>query len=236
MFYSEFSEDYEQIFPFSEGVFSFLNDYLHDENRKILDIGCATGHYCGKFTAAGYKITGIDLDRDMIRTAVKLYPDSDYLELNLTDIYKLQPGFGMVYSIGNVMAHVSADDFEKFLNFLKEKMLSGGIWIFQVINWDYILKKESFTFPEIKTKDKIFLRNYSNIGVENLLFNTELKSLDSGRVVFKESISMYPVSSERYLSIHKDAGFELVGHFSDYNKAPFNPDMHSADIYVFQLK
>ncbi len=234
MFYSEFSEDYEQIFPFSDGVFSFLRDYVPGENIKILDIGCATGHYSGKFAAEGFETTGIDLDGDMISKAVKTYPDANYYKMNLTDILQLKDTFGMVYSTGNVMAHVSEDEFKEFLGHLKIKMTDNGVWIFQVINWDYILKQKSFTFPEIKTKDKVFLRNYSDIGEGKLLFNTELKSITEERVVFKDSVSLYPVFPQKYLSIHRDAGFELLGHFSDYSKTPFDPKRHSADIYVFR--
>ncbi len=234
MFYSDFSEDYEQIFPFSNGVFSFLRGYVPGENIKILDIGCATGHYSGKFAAEGFKTTGIDLDGDMINKALKTYPDANFYKMNLTDILQLKDNFGMVYSTGNVMAHVSEDEFKGFLSHLKIKMTDNGVWIFQVINWDYILQQKSFTFPEIRTKDKIFLRNYSDIGKGKLLFNTELRSMTEERVVFKDSVSLYPVNTQKYLSIHRDSGFELLGHFSDYSKTPFDPNRHSADIYVFR--
>ena len=235
MFYSKFSEDYEQIFPFNEKVFSFIKEYLPSNNTNILDIGCATGHYCGKFAGDGYKITGIDLDPDMIRTAAGTYPDVNFKVLNLVDIASLNIKFGMVYSTGNVMAHVSIDDFKSFLTSLKKNMSDSGIWIFQVINWDYILQLDSYTFSEIETKEKIFLRHYSDINKNTLIFNTELKDKNSGKIVFKDKVTMYPVPSEKYLSLHKEAGFELLGHYADYGKSTFNSRNFSADIYVFKL-
>ena len=146
MFYSKFSEDYEQIFPFNEKIYFFLKSFLPSANTSILDIGCATGHYCGKFTADGYNISGIDLDQGMIQTAVGKYPGVNFKVLNLVDIASLNTGFGMVYSTGNVMAHISIAEFKIFLSSLKRKMPGGGIWIFQVINWDYILQQNSYTF------------------------------------------------------------------------------------------
>ena len=95
---------------------------------------------------------------------------------------------------------------------------------------------DSFTFPEIETEDKIFLRHYSDINKSTLIFNTELKNNSSGNIVFKDKVTMYPVPSEKYLSIHTDAGFELLGHYSDYRKSLFIKDNFSADIYVFKLK
>jgi len=223
MFYSKFSADYEQIFPFNKKVYSFLKSYLSSNKTKILDIGCATGHYCGKFVSDGYKITGIDLDSDMINTAVQTYPNAVFKVLNLTDIAALIEKYSMVYSTGNVMAHVSIEDLKSFLNILKQKMSDGGIWIFQVINWDYVLQQENFTFPEIETKGKIFLRHYSDINKNTLIFNTELKDKTTGKTVFKDNI-------------HEESGFELMGHFSDYGKTAFNSSNFSADIYVFKLK
>lgn len=235
MFYSKFSKDYEQIFPFNERVFSFLKGYLQSNNTNILDIGCATGHYCGRFAADGYKITGIDLDPDMIRTAVNIYPDADFEVLNLIDIASLTTEFDMVYSTGNVMAHVSIDDFKSFLTSLNKNMSDDAVWIFQVINWDYILQLDNYTFSEIETKEKVFLRHYSEISKDTLVFNTELKDKNSGKIVFKDKVTMYPVPSEKYLSLHKEAGFELLGHYADYGKSDFVSSNFSADIYVFKL-
>ena len=236
MFYSKFSNDYEQIFPFNEKVYSFLKDYLPSANTNILDIGCATGHYCGKFAADGYKITGIDLDPDMIHTAARTYPEANFKLLNLINIASLTTEFGMVYSTGNVMAHVSISEFKSFLASLKKNMTDDGIWIFQVINWDYILRLDNYTFPEIETKEKVFLRHYSEISKDTLVFNTELKDKNSGKIVFKDKVTMYPVLSEKYLSLHKEAGFELLGHYADYGKSAFNSSIFSADIYVYQKK
>ena len=236
MFYSKFSADYEQIFPFSEKVYSFIKSYLPSKDTNILDIGCATGHYCGKFASDGYKITGIDLDSDMIQTAVKTYPNADFKVLNLTDIAALTEKYSMVYSTGNVMAHVSIEDFKSFLNSIKKNMSDGGIWIFQVINWDYILLKDSFSFPEIETEEKIFLRHYSDINKNTIVFNTELKDKTTGTTVFKDKVTMYPVPSKKYISIHKEGGFELLGHYSDFEKTAFNSNNFSADIYVFKIK
>ena len=48
-------------------------------------------------------------------------------------------------------------------------------------------------------------------------------------------VTMYPVTSEKYLSLHKEAGFELLGHYADYGKSAFKSSNFSADIYVFKL-
>ena len=234
MFYSDFAEDYEQIFPLQEKVFSFLKNYAASGNSAVLDIGCATGHYCGRFIEDGYRVTGIDLDTGMIQAARQKYPDPVFKVMNLMDLAHVGGIFELVYSIGNVMAHVSESSFSHFLQLLKEKMHNDSVWIFQVINWDYILGKQNFTFPVIETADKLFLRTYTDITNSSLSFNTRLKRKISGEIIFEDSVTLYPVPSERYISFHREAGFKLTGHYADFGKATFDKDTFSAGIYVFK--
>lgn len=235
MFYKNFADDYEKIFPFREITFQFLKSFLTSPEAKIIDIGCATGHYCGRFSKEGYSVSGIDLDAEMIRTARKNYRSSDFSVLNLTDIDSIDGTFDMVYSTGNVLAHVDETCLKLFLSSIKQKMNSTGTWIFQVINWDYILKLKEFDFPVIETETKEFIRKYTDISEKELTFHTELINKKDRDSVFKDSVKMYPLPSDKYINIHKSEGFKLVGHFADFSKKTFNSGNFSADIYVFSL-
>jgi len=75
MFYSDFADDYEEIFPFRENTYKFISKMIDSGKKDILDIGCGTGHYCGRFAGDGFDACGIDLDREMINTARKKYPE-----------------------------------------------------------------------------------------------------------------------------------------------------------------
>lgn len=235
MFYTNFAKDYEEIFPYRENIYSFLHSYLKTKNTRILDIGCATGHYCGKFSSEGYNVSGIDLDSAMIDMARKYYRDPEFKVLNLTDLQKIKITFDLVYSTGNVMAHISAEDFTSFLQSLKRKLTERGIWIFQVINWDYILKLNEFDFPIIETGSKIFHRKYTEITSKDLIFTSELKNKPDGTSVFKDKVRMYPLSSEAYIKMHENMGFKLLGQYKDYRGGEYSPLEFSANIFVFTL-
>ncbi|MBI9097660.1 MAG: class I SAM-dependent methyltransferase [Spirochaetaceae bacterium] len=235
MFYTDFAEDYEKIFPFRENIYSFLKAYLPPQGKRILDIGCATGHYCGRFASEGYIPLGIDLDSQMIKSASTNYTSADFRILDLTKIDSIESEFDLIYSTGNVMAHISESDFLSFLKSIKRKMTKSGIWIFQVINWDFILTQQEFTFPVIETDSKSFHRKYTEIGEKELIFHTELTNRETGKSVFKDKVTMYPLPSYKYIDIHERAGFQLRGHFSDYSETPFFSSNFSADIYVFSL-
>ncbi|MBI9101099.1 MAG: class I SAM-dependent methyltransferase [Spirochaetales bacterium] len=273
MFYTDFSEDYNEIFPFSRDVYSLLEGFLFSgdtpearlyteacpatgpsidslkgleshitRKRRVLDLGCGTGKYCGKFTSGGTRTTGIDLDSGMIKKARESFPDSDFRVMNLTEISSLvqekQSGgpspFDLIYSTGNVMAHIDCNSFKGFLPEMKKLLSPGGIWIFQVMNWEFILKQDFFRFPEIESRTKVFSRTYTDISEEKLSFNTELKNKSDGESVFKESVTLYPVQCEEYIRMHEEEGFKLMGHYGNYEKGPFKPEIFSAAIYVFQ--
>ena len=59
-FYSQFAEYYEQVFPFRDEVYLFLKSRLGQNSGKILDVGCGSGHYCGRFSSEGFSAVGID--------------------------------------------------------------------------------------------------------------------------------------------------------------------------------
>lgn len=235
MFYTDFAQDYEEIFPFSLQTYTFLKKYMKEGAADILDIGCGTGHYCGRFAEDGHVVTGIDLDGAMIQNARGNYPKSDFSVLDLNEIQSIDKQFDLVYSTGNVLSHVSGESLEIFLMELRKKLKKDSLWIFQVINWDYILPLKEFSFPVIETEGRRFIRNYKDIREQELEFHTELQDKKDKRPLFKDSVTMYPLCSKTLLELHKSMGFQLIGHFSDFSGKEFQSDLFSADIYVFSM-
>ena len=233
-FYSSFAQYYESIFPFKKFVFDFLNYYANPETRDILDVGCGTGHYADHFAQAGYHVIGIDLDAAMIDYARQHYPDTHFLALNMLDIQSLEQPFDFIYCIGNTATHLKQDQFDIFVQSAYNKLRSGGIWLFQVLNWDCVTRQQEYIFPVLYAdNEKIkFIRKYSDISNDSVIFNTEL--VDRGYVIFKEFTEMYPISSQEYLDIHHSHQFRLLDHFANFKRTPFNPRVDSANIFVFQ--
>ena len=130
-FYSDFAGHYEKIFPYREGVFAFLDQWLPRSGR-VLDVGCGTGRYCGKLNQAGRACVGIDLDPGMIGEAERLNPGADFQILGMEEIHLLAAGtFTGVMCIGNVLPHLPAGRLAAFLMDVKQLLAPGGVWIFQ---------------------------------------------------------------------------------------------------------
>jgi len=233
-FYSTFADYYESVFPFKQATFEFLESHLRGDSPGILDVGCGTGLYAARFADAGLDATGIDLDSEMIRYAEEHYGNASFLRLNMTEAGTLDGGFSLAYSIGNVVPHLSRDQFIGFLESLSGLLLAEGRWVVQVVNWDFIIKQAEYEFPvkRIDGGKMEFLREYTHISDTTVTFKTTLRSGD--KVVFDEESVLHPITSEDYISLHRDAGFRLTGHYCDYNRTAYGPGLDKANIMVFQ--
>jgi len=223
-FYAEFAEHYEAIFPFSETAYTLLRRYILPEQRRCLDVGCGTGHYCGRLAVDGFDAVGIDLDAAMITYARRRYPQAAFHALNMRDIADLlstdragladrEARFDAAFCIGNTAAHLAP-------------------WILQVMNWDYVLERETFAFPLIETSQGLtFHREYRAVSEAQVTFHTRLQS--GANIIFEDEVLLYPLRSADIAHLHQRRGFTSRAHFGSYAGAPFDPAEFSANIFVF---
>ena len=187
-FYSKFSEYYELVFPFREEVCRFLKSYAGSPGNTLLDVGCGPGHYCGRFASEGFSATGIDLDEAMITEAQQRYPEAEFRCLDMRRVDELGGQFDCIWSIGNVMAHLPADDLAPFISKIHNRLKPGGHWIMQVMNWDALKGLTEYDFPvrtiEADGSKATFHRRYSSITHESLQFTFSLMGDES--MMFEE--------------------------------------------------
>ena len=231
-FYSKLAAVYSLIFPFREPVHQFLKKRLPPGRTFVLDVGCGTGHYTARFAHEGYSVLGIDLDGEMIRVARQRHAGGSFRVLNMLDIDGLEGSFDLIFCIGNTVAHLPRKDFETFVHRVYRKLGRDGLWIFQVRNWDYVLKLESYDFPVLEADDGIrFHRRYFDITPDRLLFETRLTA--GRRPLFEERVSLYPIRTEHYVEIHEKCGFHLQEHFADFAGTRYVASKDSANVFVF---
>lgn len=232
-FYTEFAAHYEAIFPFSEVVYGFLQDRLAAPPARVLDVGCGTGHYAGRLAEAGYAVVGVDLDPAMIGYAKAHYPGVTFRVMDMAEIGSLDGTFESVACIGNTAAHLTQAAFGDFVAAVAAKLRSGGPWILQVMNWDYVLTQDTVTFPVIEgDAGAVFYRAYRDISESQVTFATRLEV--DGRVVFEDAVPLHPMRSTEIIALHAAHGFAMRGHYGSYGEAPFDPGTFSADIYVWE--
>ncbi|MBT4482497.1 MAG: class I SAM-dependent methyltransferase [Candidatus Latescibacteria bacterium] len=232
--YSKFSNYYELIFPFKTQTYSFLSSYLTGDNSRILDIGCGTGHYIGRFAEQGHFSTGVDIDKSMIEYATNSYPQAAFLNLDMLNIHSVNESFNLIYSIGNVVSYLSQNQSLKFLNSVYNALAQGGVWIFQTVNWDNILKNQEYVFPVIyrQNRDIKFSRRYNKISEHKINFQTALEY--DNQKVFEDSHTLYPVKENDNKIFHRNIGFKFLAHYGDFNRNPYDLKSSPASIFVYQ--
>lgn len=235
-FYSTFADYYEQVFPFRDAVYGFLKEHAGPGGSRVLDAGCGPGHYCGRFASDGFQACGIDLDEAMIRAAKARYPEASFSCLDIRAIASTGSGFSLVWSIGNVLAHLKPDELADCISGIYGMLSPGGRWVMQVMNWEPLLDCKAFRFPEkmVRADERIcrFSRAYTAIGEDAVTFSFSLTS--GSEVLFEERLTLYPSTAEKILHDHRDAGFLPVGSYSDYEMSPVRDDPGSGLVMVFR--
>jgi SAM-dependent methyltransferase len=232
-FYSDFAEYYEEVFPFEEPVYEFLLERLPDGGR-VLDVGCGTGDYCGKLTGAGLDAVGIDLDPEMIAAARLRHSGLEFHAMDMLGVGALDGPFAGAFCIGNVISHITHGELDTFLSDLASLLVPGAPWVMQLVNWDYLLTKESHRFPDVPIRDGkiVFERRYPSIDEENVTFVTRLQGRDEA--VFEGAIELHPLCTEKCVRLHEKRGFLMLDHLGSFRGKGFEPGVPSSSIFVFR--
>lgn len=233
-FYSEFAGYYDAVFPFDEDAYSFIRNRFPATAKRVLDIGCGTGDYCGRLASQGYETLGIDLDQWMIERARKAYPACEFRVLGMEDIGSIGGQFGAAYCVGNVASHVASYRLSNFFWALRERLTSGATWVLQTVNWDFVLGQTSYKFPDISVEgtELVFERSYPEISDEKVLFRTRLREV--AKTVFEGQVTLFPMRADDYVQAHGEAGFELVAHKGSFCGDDFDPGRMSSSVLVFR--
>jgi SAM-dependent methyltransferase len=233
-FYSDFAGSYEEIFPFRKEAAAFLDHWLPDRGR-VLDVGCGTGRYCRHLDGTGRRSVGIDLDPGMIEEAQRLHPAGDFRIMGMQEIGLLSQGaYDGVFCIGNVLPHLPTENLDAFLAAVRDLLRPDGVWLFQIVNFDPILGFDEYVFPPIRPGDGslVFRRIYREITPQSLVFRTVLER--DGEEIFSGETVLHPCTSEELTARHRQAGFRLRAHVSDWSGRRYVAGSGGGSIFVWE--
>jgi len=236
MAYLDIAKQYDQIFLFSQVKIDFLNHYLPTDGN-VLDFGCGTGKMTDILNQPQRPVVGIDIDPTMISEAKRLRPNTSFLQNSMTalNLDELKPQ--AAFCVGNTLAYLQKKELVDFLTKLYQVLPENGVWIFQTLNWDYVLDQEEiYKFPDLKVEGvqepTIFRRWYDHISPEVLHFHRQI--WQNSELISDEMDQLHPQTSNHYDQIHQAVGFKLVGSFANFKGDPLITSNDSASIKVFR--
>ncbi len=181
-FYSQIVQAYDAIFPLNEKQLDFVEGALGGRllSKSILDIGCGTGSLSIAMGRRSAKVRSFDFDEQMIRKAEEKRPqalDVRFQQGDMRQIDQLYPGisYDAVLCFGNTLVHLSSiDEVEDVFKQVANRLVDGGKFLLQIVNYDRVIKDMVDALPTIETDKYTFVRNYIHRPDGNIDFNTIL--------------------------------------------------------------
>ena len=145
------------------------------KGKKILDIGCGTGHFSHILQKQGAKVIGIDSSKEMINIAKNNYPSIKFYNLSVENLNKLEDSnFDYVIAIMVFLCFNNKDKINLSLRKINKKLRKNGELI--IIDL-HPCAKRSFKTEIVKQKfpEKSYFK--SGIPFETILTNETGKSM-----------------------------------------------------------
>ena len=101
------------------------------KGRRVLDIGCALGHFSALAAHRGWRVVGIDLSADAVSRAARQFK----LDFHAGDAFRFLdalPPFDVIF-MGDVLEHVQ--DPQSFIRRIRRALSPGGIVCIDTPNW-----------------------------------------------------------------------------------------------------
>lgn len=223
-FYKSIAPWYDHIFPASPMQLSFTTQQLAElSHKKILDIGCATGNLSLLLADAGARVSGIDLDTEMIKMAQEKAQNRPNLTFQVTDMLQIDTQFkplslDAVICFGNTLAHIlRPGDILSFFSQSATLLKSGGRLLIQIINYDYVLDEGLDGLPTIENDHIKFERHYEFREQDEMInFKTRL-TVKSTEHSVTNSVPLHPIRRDFLKKLLQESAFESIQFFGGFD-------------------
>ena len=140
--FNEYAEIYDELFgavmDYGKEV-EFYDGILRENKcKRILEVGCGSGHRGKFFINKGYDYVGLDISEGMLRIARRKYPEIRFVQGDVIKL-SLQQKFDAVIFVGKGSAYLTTDD--DVMSALKsmKRLVSKGVIIIDGFDADFII-------------------------------------------------------------------------------------------------
>lgn len=215
-FYQSLSSHYDKIFPLNDVAFTFISKHF-EQGEKILDIGAGTGNLALALAEEGFDVVASEPDLAMMENmkqkclskGVTLFVHSKSME----QLTQFQESYDGIICVGNTLPHLQSNEsIEKFIKDCSMKLNDSGTLILQLVNYEYVLSTDDFSFPVIEKEDFTFTRHYT-IASEKVMFTSRLIKDNE---TIENTIPLTPITSKELIPMLKKAGFKQIDVFGNF--------------------
>ncbi|MEK7095513.1 MAG: class I SAM-dependent methyltransferase [Patescibacteria group bacterium] len=192
--------------------------------NKVLDVGCGSGIHCHRLQELGYKTTGIDLNRHMIKYAKTNYPNLNFFKQDMKNI-TLKTTFDAIICLCTTFSfNLTNDQIQKTLAGFNKLLKKDGVLVIEVLNPISFLSKNRFTGSFFRENLK-YLKTLNlridlthKVDEKNQILNEVRKtySLKTNKLL-SEDVTQFRLLFPQELSFHlKEAGFKVNAFYGRY--------------------
>lgn len=205
-------------------------------SSKVLDICCGAGRHSIELARRGFDVTGFDLSEYLITEAKKTFKKIPEKNLKLKFLNKdmrnfnFRKSFDVAINIFTSFGYFDNDkeNFKVFQN-CNKSLKSGGWFVFDFINSDYLIKNlVSVSIGKINGKKLVQKRR-----IENGFVIKDIYVDGKEKPSYSEILRLY--SPEDITDAMNITGFKVVKMFGDYYGNKFNKSK-SSRLIIFAKK
>lgn len=213
--YKQFAKYYDSIYRWkdykSESVKlrKLIKKYKSSRGREMLDAACGTGNHI-QYLKKYFNITGVDLDRDMLRIASKKLSDIKFIRGDMRT-FKLNKQFDVVVCLFSAIGHLKTyANLNKTIKNFSQHLKPGGVMIIEpfVNPEDYIdnyLSAYHVNETDLKLTRMTFSKRKGSMAMLNFHFLVGAK----GKIkYFFENMQLVMYENQKAISIMKNAGLK----------------------------
>ncbi len=228
-FYSRISDYYNDIFPLNNAQISFVISYLDKDakNKNLLDIGCGTGLLSIGLSDHFDSISAIDTNEKMLEIAKQNTGEKaiDFIRISMLDIDTQfsEMSFDTALCFGNTIVHLqNIEEIETFFKKVRFVLKKGGKFLFQVINYDFVLNNNLKGLPPIEN-EKIKFERYYNVDENGMIDFSTILTIKETEEKLNNIVKLFPARRKQITTTLHNAGFKHVKCYSSFAKHEYNP-------------
>lgn len=232
--YANITEHYDELFPLDKKALAFA---IQGESsaQHILEIGCATGCLGEAMKNNGYKVMGIDFDRDIIEKARRrrsIMLEFQATTPSLLDFNIADKSFHQVLCFNNTLPRLPNEmAIEKMVEKVRALLKDQGVFKGSLYNYDRILSENISDMPVLET-DSVTFKRHHRLEQQFLECYTLLIRKDSEEE-FSGCVPLFPVKKAQLEAILKGAGFTAITFYDDFDRTPYTG---TSDMIVFEAR
>ncbi len=233
-FYSLLSTYYDHIFPVPDQKLGFFLQLWQQNNAdRVLDLACGSGLLARKLAKQGLRVTGIDLEEEMIvkaRQAAAAEDSSvDFRVGDMRDAGGVDGEYDGAICVGNSLAHLlDKEDILRTLQAMGQRLRPGGILVIQIVNFDRILAQGPTDLPDVVRSDVgfAFYRRYVPQASGLVEFQSRFITLPD-QTEHTNSINLRAIRQEELAGWLQDIGFTDLRFYGGFDKSPYAKDSYA---------